>query len=139
MFFWQAVMEMLGQSIVSLAQPAMQNLYKESFASLVPTMEKITQNMFHQINNSFSRGTQECEYIFHFNVGITLDFVHALVYFSDMQYVDSNLEKQRRHADRAQEMLVQMRSLAETMQNAHKLQTNLLKEAMDQQTQKMTA
>ncbi|KAK3914051.1 Enhancer of mRNA-decapping protein 4 [Frankliniella fusca] len=110
----KSFMDMLNQSLLMMAQPTLQSLYKESFGTLVPSMEKVTQSMFHQINNSFSKGTQEY-----------------------MQYVDSTVEKQRRQADRAHEMLVQLQSVAESMQMAHEQQTLLLKNTLDNNLQKL--
>lgn len=54
-----------------------------------------------------------------------------------MQYVDSTVEKQRRQADRAHEMLVQLQSVAESMQIAHEQQTLLLKNTLDNNLQKL--
>ncbi|XP_026271713.1 enhancer of mRNA-decapping protein 4 isoform X1 [Frankliniella occidentalis] len=107
----KSFMDMLNQSLLIMAQPTLQSLYKESFGTLVPTMEKVTQSMFHQINNSFSKGTQEY-----------------------MQYVDGTVEKQRRQYDRAHEML---QSVAESMQTSHEQQTLLLKSTLDNNLQKL--
>ncbi|XP_034237010.1 enhancer of mRNA-decapping protein 4 isoform X4 [Thrips palmi] len=110
----KSFVDMLNQSLLVMAQPALQSLYKESFGTLVPGMEKVTQSMFHQINNSFSKGTQEY-----------------------MQYVDGTVEKQRRQTDRAQEMLIQLQSVAESMQVAHEQQTLLLNNTLENQLQRL--
>lgn len=104
----------LTQSLLVMAQPSLQNLYKESFGTLVPAMEKVTQSMFHQINSSFLKGTQEY-----------------------MQYVDGTAEKQRRQTERAQEMLIQLQSVADSMQVAHEQQTHLLKSTVENQLQRL--
>lgn len=54
-----------------------------------------------------------------------------------MQYVDQTVEKQRRQTDRAQEMLIQLQSVAESMQVAHDQQTLLLNNTLENQLQRL--
>lgn len=54
-----------------------------------------------------------------------------------MQYVDQTVEKQRRQSERAQEMLIQLQSIAESMQAAHDQQTHLLKATVENQIQRL--
>lgn len=54
-----------------------------------------------------------------------------------MQYVDGTVEKQRRQAERAQEMLLQLQSVSESMQVAHEQQTLLLKNTLENQLQRL--
>lgn len=54
-----------------------------------------------------------------------------------MQYVDQTVEKQRRQSERAQEMLIQLQSIAESMQVAHDQQTHLLKATVENQIQRL--
>lgn len=64
-------------------------------------------------------------------------FISFLCSGIDMQYVDGTVEKQRRQTDRAQEMLIQLQSVAESMQVAHEQQTLLLNNTLENQLQRL--
>nr|CAD7440503.1 unnamed protein product [Timema bartmani] len=58
----KSVMDVLSDSMVTALRPAMHGAYKDIFSALVvPSFEKTCQNMFHQINDTFTRGTKECQ------------------------------------------------------------------------------
>ncbi|XP_067007664.2 enhancer of mRNA-decapping protein 4 [Anabrus simplex] len=107
----KAVMEVFSNALVTAVQPAMQTCFKEMFTSFVlPCFEKSCQTMFHQINDSFSRGTKE--------------------YLATM---DSHFDKQRRQQDRGKDIVTQLHALSESMRaNSEHLATVVQKEVQTQ-------
>ncbi|KAK7869897.1 hypothetical protein R5R35_013695 [Gryllus longicercus] len=89
----KSVLEVLSNTMVLALQPAMQACFKDVFSSLVlPSFEKACQSMFQQINDTFSRGTQEY-----------------------LQNMDSHFDKQRRQHEKSRELLNQLQSMTEAL------------------------
>lgn len=60
MFKSKSTLDSLSQSIVSSQQATIINSYRDTFQKvIVPNFEKSCQNMYQQVNSSFSKGTQD--------------------------------------------------------------------------------
>lgn len=60
LFKSKSTLDTLSQSIVNSQQATIVNSYRETFQKvIVPNFEKSCQNMYQQVNNSFSKGTQD--------------------------------------------------------------------------------
>lgn len=58
------IKESLALAASSAAKPALDMAFKEGFTNvLLPGMEKACQTMFRQVQESFAKGTRECEFI----------------------------------------------------------------------------
>ncbi|XP_063229999.1 enhancer of mRNA-decapping protein 4 isoform X2 [Bacillus rossius redtenbacheri] len=89
----KAVLEVLGQSLVATMRPLIQGTYKDIFASsVVPAFENVCQNMFQQINQSFSAGTKE--------------YAHLL---------DSHMKRYQAHQEKEQRVAEQLQSISQSL------------------------
>jgi enhancer of mRNA-decapping protein 4 len=60
LFKSKSVLESLTQSVTQSMQALIVNSYRDTFQkTIVPNFEKACQNMYQQVNNSFSKGTQD--------------------------------------------------------------------------------
>lgn len=69
-FLLQSFLDNLGGTVGAVVGPSVQNSCREAYNKLLlPGLNALTQQVFSQVNESFSRGTKECElsiYIFFF-------------------------------------------------------------------------
>lgn len=60
LFKSKSTLDSISQSIVSSQQATIVNSYRDTFQKvIVPNFEKSCQNMYQQVNSSFSKGTQD--------------------------------------------------------------------------------
>ncbi|XP_021913253.1 enhancer of mRNA-decapping protein 4 isoform X2 [Zootermopsis nevadensis] len=110
----KSVMEVLGNSVVTALQPAVQHVYKEVFTSLVmPSFEKSCQSMFQQINESFSKGTKE--------------YIQAL---------EGYIDKQRRQQEKGRDIVGQIQVLSDSFRTNHDHLTSAIQEEVRAQVKK---
>ncbi|PNF32915.1 hypothetical protein B7P43_G01848 [Cryptotermes secundus] len=114
----KSVMEVLSNSIVTALQPTVHHTYKEAFTTLVmPSFEKSCQSMFHQINESFSKGTKE--YI---------------------QTLESYFDKQRRQQEKGRDMISQIQALSDSLRtNIERLTSAIQEEVQSQVKEGLTS
>lgn len=61
-FFSQPFLDNLGGTVGAVVGPSVQNSCREAYNKLLlPGLNALTQQVFSQVNESFSRGTKECE------------------------------------------------------------------------------
>ncbi|XP_066256745.1 enhancer of mRNA-decapping protein 4 homolog [Euwallacea similis] len=91
----KSLVESLSVSVANLIAPGLEKSYREIIAhSLLPSWEKICSQMFHQINDAFSRGTKE--------------YVAS---------VEAYMEKQRRFLDKGKDMVGHMQVVSENLKS----------------------
>lgn len=110
----KSVMEVLSNSIVTALQPTVHHTYKEVFTTLVmPSFEKSCQSMFHQVNESFSKGTKE--------------YIQAL---------ESYFDKQRRQQEKGRDMISQIQALSDSLRTNNEHLTLAIQEEVQSQVKK---
>ena len=112
LFKSKSTMDVLSQAIVSSQQATICNSYRETFQKvIVPNFEKSCQNMYQQVNCSFSKGTQD--YLMEF---------------------DQLAKQHRKMFDENNEpILAQMKNFNEQMQSHSTQMANILANNLQQQ------
>nr|CAD7426114.1 unnamed protein product [Timema monikensis] len=110
----KSVMDVLSDSMVTALRPAMHGAYKDIFSALVvPSFEKTCQNMFHQINDTFTRGTKEF-----------------------MQTLEAHIEKQCSQQEKAQDIVNELQTFATSLNSNNERLTSVLQNEVQSQIQK---
>lgn len=61
----------LSTSVVNVIKPSLDKSYKDMISTtLLPSWDRICNNMFQQINETFTKGTKECKLIVHLQFNI---------------------------------------------------------------------
>lgn len=103
----KSVMDVIATSVVGALRPHIENSFRETLnGSLLPSWERVCQSMFHQMHDTFSKGTKE--------------------YTSTLEM---HLEKQRKSQEKGKDIVTHLQQVSDTMRtNSEHLATSLANE-----------